>query len=171
VTQKKKAKAAKKPPVNPALGLRLQQAMAAYEGGKVVGQNELAALVRRVCKAEDDPEFKFSQANAWKIIHGHVSRSDYVPHIAKALGVDAFWLATGIGDMRPRTPAIEPRHLALLGAYLALPKELRLPIRQLIETSRLLLQPAKLAEQNKRFEEVSLKLRADPVPQEASGRK
>lgn len=170
VTQQKARKTPKKP-VNPALGKRMNEAMALANDGEGVSQNKLVEMVRRLMGAEHDPGFKLSQAGVQKICAGRVERSDYIPHIAKALNVDAFWLATGRGEMRECAPSLAPRHLALIQSYLALPKELRLPIRQLIEVSRTLMNPAKLAEQDKRFIEASAKLRAEPAPQEASSRK
>lgn len=144
---------------NEPLKLRMVAAMARTDGAPWT-QMEIVEAVRRAMGAEAE-DVKLSQANISKVCRGEVARSDWVPHIAHVLGVDAFWLATGVGKREPNgADPIEPRHRALLRNYLDLPKELRLPIRQLIEINHSLLHPEKTAEIDQRLIETDKQIRA-----------
>jgi hypothetical protein len=130
------------------------------ESGDPWTQPEIVTAVRRALGVADhDDSFKLSQANVSKLCRGEVMRSDYFPHIAHVLGVNAFWLATGKGEKRPAQQQFQPRHAALLRTYLALPQDLRRPIRALIETSFALLNIEKTAELNRQLAETDQRLR------------
>ena len=72
-------------------------------------------------------------------------KASHVFAVARLCGCDAEWLATGHGpapgqERRRRaghsslTAEFAPRHIDLLRMYKALPEEIRMPIRQMIET-------------------------------------
>ena len=109
------------------LSQRLEQAM---EFGRVDRAKLIAAC--RVSPAA---------ASKWFRKETKALKADHVFKIARLCHVSAEWLATGKGVAHPvegvREPPpaeFEPKHVDLLRMYKRLPEELRLPIRQMIET-------------------------------------
>lgn len=104
---KKSAKRVAKPgPDGKTLGQRLAEAMAHESGrrGRVYTQKELMEDVNREAGVQDgDPPF-LSQQNLSAIVRGTVSRSSFIPFIAKACHVSAPWLLRGTGSMLTKTP-------------------------------------------------------------------
>lgn len=79
-------------------------------------------------------------------------RAPHVFAVARACKVDAEWLATGHGAMRPKTPRIDEHHLSLLQDYRMLDQETQTAVRTIIVSLARLKDPAYLAWQ-KRMEE------------------
>lgn len=90
-------------------------------------------------------ECKVSRAAVAKWLSGNLQnmKMENLFTCADYCRVNARWLATGKGprglDEGSPGTGFEPRHLALLRTYTNLPKELRIPIRQVIETANCIL--------------------------------
>lgn len=108
------------------LAQRLERAME-------IGHVDRAKLIA-ACKVSPAAASKWFRAETGNLKAVHAFK------IARLCHVDAEWLATGRGSPQPvsgvREPAaeFEPKHTDLLRMYRRLPEEVRLPIRQMIET-------------------------------------
>jgi hypothetical protein len=130
-------------PLDPSLDRMAERVQAAMAHGEFKTDRELADALNDLM----GPGF-ISVATVYAVSSGRNAQSPYLPHIAKVCGVDSFWLATGRGEMvesRKESPQRElpQRHLNLLQRYRCLPRELRKPIRQLIEASFALVDSSK----------------------------
>ena len=93
---------------------------------------ELKGVVTREQLAEAVGVTVQSLSN-WLNGHREPRSLDDWQRLAEALQVTPAWLC--FGDTTPAAqPKLEPRHVALLQAYRGLPKEMRAPIRMLIES-------------------------------------
>lgn len=78
-------------------------------------------------------------ASKWFTGGSATLKAEHAFKIARLCGVDPEWLVTGRGKPQPLAvrepgPEFEAKHADLIRMYRRLPDEVRLPIRQLIET-------------------------------------
>lgn len=130
---------------NPLLAKRMKDAMA-LDGEKHTQQWIVEEVRRLMEPLEPGEEFKLSQANLSKLCRGEVERSDWTPHVAKALNVDAFWLATGRGEARqPSTTGLTPKQIGIAKSLGSIRSDVAISIEMMINTLAVALNPAMMA--------------------------